>query len=197
MNQSKTIKTFWNEKWVEVTPPSSTKTNNYYISNYGRIKSVNKVNLDEKLLKGSKSPRGGYRTLNIRLVGKKSCSVYIHKFVAEYFLRKEGQDKEFVVHLDEDKNNNHWQNLKWMSRSELTKWQIDHGVFDSQNKKRGSNTKMTETKVKILKQRIKEGKTKEKVLAKNFNISLAHLKRIQRGQYWGYVQLDESGIKNE
>lgn len=196
MDQSKTVRTFWNEKWAKVNPPGQTKTYDYYISNYGKIKSVHKENEEERLLKGSKSPRGGYRTLNIRLAEKKSYTTYIHKFVGEHFVPKGDKAREFVVHLDENKGNNHWQNLKWMTRNELTKWQQDHGVFDAQNKKRSTNTKLTESKVKLLKKRVLAGKTKKQVIARDFGITMVHLNRIVKGEYWGYVKLDEKGIKN-
>ena len=195
MREIAKVKTFWNEKWVKVETPKPTKTSDYYISNYGKIKSVSKKDLEERLLKGS-TLRGGYKALNIRLVGDKNVAIFVHKFVGEHFVPKGNEEREFVVHLDEDKNNNHWQNLKWVTRTELTQWQHDHGIFDSANKKLGSNAKLTETKVKLLKQRIKDGKTKKAVLARNFGITLVHLRRIESGQYWSHVTLDESGIKN-
>jgi len=195
MREIAKVTTFWNEKWVKIETPNPTKTSDYYISNYGKIKSVNKKDLDERQLKGS-TLRGGYKVLNIRLVGDKKVTIYIHKTVAKHFIPEDNEDREFVVHLDEDKSNNHWKNLKWVTRAELTKWQHDHGVFLSANKKPRSDAKLTETKVKLLKQRIKDGKTKKEVLARNFGITLVHLKRIERGQYWAHVELDESGIKN-
>jgi len=197
MKNIKTVQTFWNEKWAKIDTISPTNQFDYYISNYGKIKSVNKINSNERLLKGSKLPRGGYRVLNIRLKGNNQQSIYIHKFVGEHFVPKGDDKREFVVHLDEDKGNNHWQNLKWMTRGELTKWQIDHGIFNPENKKRGSNTKLTETRVKMIKKWLNDGKTKKKVIAKKFGITEVHLKRIEKGQYWGYVELDGEGIKNK
>lgn len=196
MKAPKTIRTFWNEKWIALKTPYPTKKSLYYISNYGRIKSVNRSTSDEALLKGS-TLRGGYKQLNIRLSGNRRHSLYVHKFVAKHFIPKTNEEKEFVVHLDENKNNNHWQNLKWMTRAELTQWQIDHGIYKSENKKRASNTKMTESKVKLLKKWIQEGKTKKKILAKRFGISTMQLNRIERGENWGHVKLDPAGIKNE
>jgi len=196
MDQIKTIRTFWNEKWQNIETPGPTKNCDYFISNYGRIKSRHKVNENEQLLKGS-TIRGGYKQLNIRLAGQKRFSLYVHKFVAKSFIPNEDEERHFVTHLDENKANNHWQNLKWMNRKELTEWQIEHGVYDAQNKKRGSNTKLTETRVKMVKQWIKNGKTKKKIIAKKFGISTMQLNRIERGENWKYVTLDEAGIKNE
>ena len=196
MEKSETVRTFWNEKWIKLKTPSPTKNCDYFISNYGKIKSVDKITSFEKQLKGS-TIRGGYKQLNIRLAGAQCFSLYVHKFVAEHFVPKGNEEREFVIHLDENKSNNHWQNLKWMTRKELTEWQHSKGIFDPENKKRSSNTKMTETRVKMLKKWISEGKTKKKVLAKRFGISTMQLNRIERGENWGYVELDESGIENK
>lgn len=190
------VKSFWNEKWNLVITPFPTKTCHYFISNYGRIKSLNKNTGNEMLLKGS-TMRGGYKTLNIRLSGKRRFGVYIHKFVAEHFIPKSDEQKEFVIHLDQSKENNHWQNLKWMTQQELTQWHINLGIFNPQNKKRGNNTKLTETKVKLIKNRISTGKTKKRIIAKDFGISMMQLNRIERGENWGYVTINGNGIQNE
>lgn len=191
MKRSSTVRTFWNEKWAEVIVEGGFANTRYYISNHGRIKSVNKITNDERLLRGSKDPNRGYQTLKIRSASKRNLTIYIHKFVAENFVPKESEDKEFVVHINKDKKNNYYTNLKWLNQKELTQWQMDLGIFKTENKKRHPGNKMTETKVRLLKKRLKEGKTKKKVLAKNFNITLTHLVRIERGQYWGSVTIDE------
>ncbi len=196
MREKSLVKTFWNEKWVKLSTPYPTKNNDYFISNYGKIKSVNKENSDETLLKGS-TIRGGYKQLNIRLEGKRRFSVYVHKIVAENFLRKKKKDQQFVIHLDNDNTNNHWQNLKWMSREEMTQWQIDQGIYNPRNKKRSSNTKLTETKVKLIKKRLRSGRTKKSLIAKSMGISSMQLNRIERGENWGYVTIDEKGVKSE
>ena len=47
---------------------------------------------------------------------------------------------------------------------------------------------MTETRVALLKKRLLEKKTKRKILARNFGISEMQVKRIERGENWGYVK---------
>lgn len=196
MIKENTVRSFWNERWGKLDTPKPTKSSHYFISDYGRIKSLHKVTGKETLLKGSLL-RGGYRTLNIRLIENKRLTVFIHKFVAKHFIPNDDPEKIFAIHLDQDKNNNHWKNLKWVSRSELTQWQLDQGIYSLSYKKRPKNTKMTETRVKMALQWIKEGKTKKKIIAKRLGISTMQLNRIERGENWGYVQLDEAGIKNQ
>lgn len=182
----KTVKSHWNERWRGIITKQPTNRNYYYISDYGRIKSVTKATREEHLVNGSKK-KYGFKGLSVKLKGGRYYSTYIHKFVAEHFVEKEREDQVFVVHIDGDKTNNHYKNLKWLSRDELTAWHDKIGVFESTRQRNRKNVKMTEEKVRLLKKRIKEGKTKKKILAKSFGISTMQLNRIERGENWGHI----------
>lgn len=184
------VKSHWNERWRQVITKCPTIRCNYFISDYGRMKSVEKATEKERLLKGSELKRSGHLTLNMHLQEKKMQNVYVHKFVAENFVEREREDQTFLIHKDLNKKNNYYQNLQWVSREELTQWQKDNGVYDINKKKRASHVKMTESKVRLLKTRLKEGKTKRKILAKSFGISTMQLSRIERGENWGHVTID-------
>lgn len=182
------IKSHWNEEWAKVETSLPTKKCDYYISNYGRIKSVHKKTEEERLLNGSALK--GFRRLSLRLVGG-TYDVYVHKFVVKHFGDQEpNEDQTFVIHLDGNKSNNYYKNLKYVNREELTAFQTEQGMYDRENKKLGKHTKMTEAKVILLKQRIKAGKTKKKILAKSFGISTMQLNRIERGENWGHVTIE-------
>ena len=49
------------EKWAQVTFKRETKSKNYFISNLGRAKSVDKVSGEEKLMKTHPDHRGFFR----------------------------------------------------------------------------------------------------------------------------------------
>ena len=181
----KKIKTHWNEQWVKVSTKAPTKNFNYQISNYGRIKRISKENGEESLLKGSVT--NNFITLNLKLKGNVTQGVYIHKFVATHFVENEDPEKKFLVHLDKDKTNNYWKNLKWVNQVELTKWQIENGVYDVLKRRKTGQYKLTEAKVRLIKKRLQSGRTKKKIIAKNFNISLTQLNRIERGENWAHV----------
>lgn len=184
------INSFWNERWVRVKAKAPTKNCEYEFSDYGRMKSINKQTGEEKLLKGSKI-KNGFMQLNLRLQGGIRQGYYLHKLVAEHFVDK-APDKNFVIHLDFDNNNNHYKNLQWVNQKELTAHQIKHGVYDAKNRKVASHVKMNESKVRLLKKRLKEGKTKRKILARSFGITETQLKRIESGENWGQVRLKEA-----
>jgi hypothetical protein len=184
------IKSFWNEKWVLVKTKYPTATCNYMVSNHGRIKSVVKTTGTEKLIKGSTDNRG-FTVVNIRLAGDKRGHFYPHKVIAEHFIPKpKGDGYEYIIHLDRDKKNNNWRNMKWVTQRQLFDDQKERGVgiYSKEKHQNAKHVKMTETKVALLKKRIKEGKTKWKVLAKSFGITETQLRRIERGENWGYVK---------
>jgi len=63
------------------------KLPNYEVSNYGRIKNfAYKKYPNGKII--NSSCVNGYKTLNVRLDNGKTISKYIHKLVAEYFVKK-------------------------------------------------------------------------------------------------------------
>ena len=181
----KKVKSHWNERWAIVPTKTKTKKCDYYFSDYGRLKSVNKLTGEEKLLKGSKMKQG-FMQLNLKLQDDVRQGFYVHKLVAEEFCkRKKGQD--FVIHQDGNKLNNHYENLVWGDRKDMTQHQIDMGVYLHKNRKMPSHCKMTETKVRLLKKRLREGRTKRKILAKNFGITETQVRRIEKGENWGHV----------
>jgi len=181
------IKPFWNERWIAVPTTFPTKTCNYQISDHGRMKSVDKLTGNENLLKGSRGPYG-FVKLNLRLKDNKRQSFYLHRLIADNFIEKVDMDKKFLIHKDNDKENNFYPNIQWVNQEELTAHQIKHGVFLPENRKAGSNRKLTEAKVRLLKKWIKEGKTKKKILAKNFGVTVTQVNRIAKGENWAHVK---------
>ena len=92
------------EEWKEICE-------DYYISNYGRVKSTNyRRTGKESLLKISNC--GSYKAVNIR---GKLC--YIHRLVAMAFIPNP-ENKTDVNHIDCDTHNNNVNNLEWVSRNE-------------------------------------------------------------------------------
>ena len=187
---TKKVKSFWNEKWVKVPTKHETGTVFYMVSNHGRIKSVVKTTGVEKLIKGSTDNRG-FSVVNIRLADNKRGHFYPHKVIAEHFIPKpKGEGYDYIIHLDRDKKNNNWRNMKWVTQRQLFDDQKERGVgiYSREKQENAKHVKMTETKVALLKKRILEGKTKWRVLAKSFGITETQLRRIERGENWGHVK---------
>ncbi len=183
------VKSFWSEEWVKVDTRFPTKDRYYFISNHGRIKVLNYKTGEENLLKGSISST--YNAIGIKFRNGKNQGFYIHKFVAEHFLKDKREDHEHVIHKDGNKRNNHWTNLKWITKEELYAIRREKGTYHRDKIKRPKHYKMTIPKVILLKKRLRDGKTKKKILARDFNITLTQLKRIERGENWGDIKIPD------
>jgi hypothetical protein len=183
-------KFLWIEKWIPIiidvegvdNPPK------YEVSNFGRLRSFQNSK-DGKLIKGSVIQ--GYRSLNVRLPKGKSFNRYVHKVVAEGFATRPDEDHKYVIHLDFDKQNNHFENLKWVTKEQM----IDHNrvnpaVVNRRIPRHSKNYKLTETKVRLIKKMLKSDSTRLKMIAKQFGITHTQLNRIRSGENWGQVQID-------
>ncbi len=181
------------EEWREIKFPKDSLRNKYAISNKGRIISYDENIEQGVVLKGSIT--GGYPTLNIK-PGGKDKTLYIHRLVAENFLEKSAKTKSFVIHIDYDKLNNDYKNLKWVTRSELIAHQasnpnvIEHRAkLNSVPRDRGH--KLTIGKVKEIKRMLSNPnrRLKMKQIAEKFGISEMQLYRIKSGENWSHVEL--------
>ena len=189
MNSEKAI--LWAEKWTPIVidvegvehPPR------YEVSNFGRLRSFQN-NEKGEIIKGSVIQ--GYKSLNIRLPKGKSFNRYVHKLVAETFVQKSSPDHKFVIHLDFDKQSNHYENLKWVTKDEMVAHnKLNPAVINKPIPRRTKNYKLTETKVRMIKKMLQHDSTRLKMIAKQFGITHTQLNRIRSGENWGYVKIDE------
>ncbi|MBL7771788.1 MAG: HNH endonuclease [Chitinophagaceae bacterium] len=119
----------------------------------------------------------------------------VHRLVAEYFLPPPGPDQVVVAHLDFDKLNNRFDNLKWMTRKENLEHQKnspyvqhDHTIRKQRRNNGSKQTKLTVTQVMFMKKLLKEGKP-VKLLAKRFKVSEMQVFRIKRGENWSDITI--------
>jgi len=173
------------EVWKPLEINGMAKNEVFDISNYGRIKSFKVKKEDGAIILGSTLK--GYKILNIKLETGKRTTKYIHKLVAESFIQKDSDLQQFVIHLDFDKNNNHVENLKWVTQETM----FAHQKINPNYKRGAINySKLSETDVIRLKKKLKRGKNKLYKLAKEFGITHTQLNRIRRGENWGHVKID-------
>lgn len=189
---------FWNEEWVSIVFEGIVNPPRYEVSNYGRLRSFQSSstprlshdanNLTSKLIKGSVIQ--GYRSLNIRSEGK-TLNRYVHKLVAEQFVSREQADQLFVIHLDHDKQNNHHQNLRWVTKDEMIEHNRQNPYLKNRSLPRQTrNYKLTESKVRIIKKLLLNDKNRLKMIAKQFGITHTQLNRIRSGENWKHVTIE-------
>lgn len=175
---------FNGEQWKAVSISNMSVDESYLVSNFGRLK-TKKNGGEHSIVIPSKIK--GYPILNIKLNSGKRTTRYLHKLIAEAFLKKENNRQTYVIHIDFNKENNHLSNLKWVDRKELFEHQAKNP-----NYKKGivRYSKLTETDVIRLKKKLKRGKNPLYKIAKEFGITHTQLNRIRSGENWGHVTVD-------
>lgn len=184
---------------VEFEHPSMKR---YAVSNKGRILSFTESIEDGKIINGTTSD--GYRLLRrTRLKTdendrkKRSEAHFVSKLVAQCFIPKTSEDQIYVLHLDYVRGNDEVHNLRWATNEEkMAHYKKSPHVIEAKRKLvehniKSDGAKLTATKVMLIKKMLKnpKGKTRGKMLAKQFGISQTHLKRIERGENWGHIKV--------
>lgn len=187
------LKSNKNEQWKEIKLKKGSLRLRYAISNQGRLASFKTDIKEAELLKGSSID--DYPILNLRPDGK-SKSYFVHRLVAEYFIKKTKPKATYVIHLDYDKRNNFTKNLRWVTKTEMEEHQKKNPAVIKARKERMKNKptegqKLNLAKVKKIKTMIgaKNRKLKLVEIARKFDISEMQLYRIKRGENWGHVKV--------
>jgi hypothetical protein len=197
LKQKTMIKFYSNEKWKEVKMHKSA-LKRYAVSNYGRFLSFEKKIAEGRLLSGGTID--GYKSFSFRIKTKKGISsktLFLHRLVAEYFLKRKSEKHTYVLHLDHDPGNNFLENLKWATKEEM----IEHNKKSPavikarkrtiQHNINSDGRKLTVKKALEIKKRIfnPNRKTTLKNIAKQYGISEMHVYRIKSGENWGHLKI--------
>lgn len=168
---------------------------NYAVTNHGRLISFDNDLKDGQELKLN-THKQGYRIWRFRLDGV-STHYLLHRLVAEYFVNKPSPAHDYVIHVDYNKTNNHYKNLKWVDYDAQRKHaaRSDASLANARRLSQwsritGKGKKLTEAKVKKIKKALANPKRKKLAdLAKEYDISVMQLHRIKTGENWGWVEV--------
>lgn len=97
------------EKWKYI---ESMKSNAYMVSTHGNIKSMNYNKTGKEKLMKLREDKDGYLTVSLVDKNGKSSPRKVHRLVAMAFIENPN-NLPMVNHKDENKSNNHVENLEW------------------------------------------------------------------------------------
>jgi hypothetical protein len=177
-----------NEVWKDFSKDIWRENEIFKVSNLGRV------------LRFKYSPRGEfmklYSLLNYSVFScvkksGKSDLIYVHRAVASLFSEQD-ETRPFVIHKNFDKKNNHYKNLQYVNREELTAHNLKNPAVIASKLKARENpkySKLSAGKVKMIKRKIFDPnrKTRMRLIAKQFGISEMQLYRIKSGENWGHI----------
>ncbi|MBK8806809.1 MAG: HNH endonuclease [Bacteroidales bacterium] len=185
-----------NETWKELQFVDFEPKKKYAISDLGRVVRYTKTLDDGELL--TQTNVGGYMTISIQQ-NRVRKSFYIHRLVAEYFVKRDETDEflDLVIHLDYNKLNNKADNLRWVSIKDKSRHQVNspNSINAREERKliiRHEGHKLTSTEILRIKKKIWDPnrKTRMKMIAKEFGISEMQLYRIRSGENWSHIRVD-------
>ena len=178
-----------NEVWKDYSKNTWRNVEIFKISNFGRVLRF-KYNPEGEFMK--LYSLGNYFVFTCVKKDGKSNLIYVHRAVASLFLEQD-ETRPIVIHKNFDKKDNFYTNLQYVNRSELTCHNLKNPLVIASKLKARYNpkySKLSPGKVKMIKRKIFDPnrKTRMRLIAKQFGISVMQLYRIKSGENWGHIK---------
>ncbi len=155
-------------------------------SNFGRIISF-KNYPGGRLITGTKVK--GYPKLTLRDDKDVAHSVLVHHVIAKAFLKTPKKKKTHLIHLDYVKDNNHADNLKWVSDKKFSLHLSSNPKLTNRTKEELiTNKKLNPAKVKEIKILLKKKNAVPSKIATKYKISHTQINRIKSGENWSHIK---------
>jgi hypothetical protein len=182
--KSKVLKVLAGEKWMDIPLKRNKHQKKYAVSNHGRVASYSDSLKSGSILKTRLTQ--GYPSITLKNQGK-NLNFYIHRLVAQLFLKKSSK-QTFVIHLDHKKENNRYKNLKWVTWGD----QIEHAKKDPaviHRQRPTEGLKLNAEKVRRIKKKLAQKNPPTlKKLAEQFKVSDMQIYRIKSGENWSHIK---------
>lgn len=163
----------------------------YEASTYGRIRSIRRKHhngrqwFSGKVLKPTVNSRTGY--LWVTLAGRNFA---VHRLILQTFVGPRPDGYEARHFPDQDKTNNHLNNLRWDTSSGNKRDRIANKT-DPRGERNGRAI-LTPNKVRSIKRKYATGKTSLSRLGKLYGVSPTTIHRIVRGESWSHLSEKEN-----
>lgn len=164
------------EKWVFIKDSNK----KYEVSNMGNVRTF-KTGLIRKPYRN----RDGYMYVSISINGKsKSCK--IHRLVCEHFVTKSCESKTHVDHIDGNKLNNVYSNLRWCTHKENIQYAHELGIY----KQKGEDHPLSilnESQVREIKKRLSNGEKTVNIYS-DYGVKINAIYDIKQGRTWTHIK---------
>lgn len=105
----------------------------YYVSYDGRVFSLRdkhgNVSMSNKHELKQSEKTGGYLYVTVTTKHNKLNYIRVNRLVAKAFVKGETSKRKYVNHNDEDRKNNHADNLSWVTPKENNDWSLSRKVY--------------------------------------------------------------------
>lgn len=108
------------EKWVLMTELNGEPLLHHFkLSNLGNVVRMKKGTGPEEIFEPKEI--GGYNYISFTTRKGTRETIYVHRLVAEFFVKNDNDDATYVIHKDYDRSNNKYDNLSWVTQEVLYK----------------------------------------------------------------------------
>jgi hypothetical protein len=161
----------------------------YEVSIYGNIFSLKRRDRMGRRIEGKQlSPSilsMGYPGVTLCNNGKEKKAL-VHRLVAEAFLENPDELPQ-VNHKDGNKENNHLENLEWVSSKQNIAHSIEMGLKVTAVGERASKAKLTESDVIKIRELLKNSDLSLRAIARNYNVHHKTIANIRDNKNWTHI----------
>lgn len=167
--------------------------NEYHISNFGNVKSLQRVftrkdgkklTIKEKILTPSMDKKG-YPRITLCNINKKQITPKVHRLVAEHFIENPNNYTQ-VNHIDGNKQNNNITNLEWCTVLQNNVHAKENNLLNALKGEQHKMSKLNEKDIIIIRDLRKSG-ILLKDICKLFNVNERTISSICLNKSWKHL----------
>jgi len=171
--------------WKPLLLENLDENERFEVSDYGELRKWNESDQEYFLVKLSKVT--GYYTFYVKLNNGKRAIKYLHRVLAETFLKKENPNQVMVIHLDYNKLNNRIDNLQWADRNQQMLHQKNNPNIIHRGRKHGY--KIQPDDVQEIFRLVEEEEISKAAVARKYGVSPTQIRRILARKNWNDVEV--------
>lgn len=140
----------------------------------------------DKFLKTSRD-KDGYFKIGLCIGHSKQKQMFIHRLLADHFIKGRTLERNQVNHKDGNKQNNSFDNLEWVSPKENSVHAWEMGLNNGRPGEAHHNVKLTEKDIREIRRCYKTKEMGYRRLAKKYGVNASTIQKIQWGQRWKHI----------